>query len=149
MTARKHLVLAFIKRYFATHGESPTLGEIAEGANTNRTRVHAAVRRLELEEKVGRIPGKARGLTLPDSAERISLADALLRLRAAGYIVDEDVFRVDSIVTNTMLPPLPMLDHIAGTGTGGDRHGNERGRGQGNADDRGAGATSRDRGAQG
>lgn len=90
MASRKNQVLDFIRAYFATHGSGPSLSEIAEACRTNKARVQDAIRKLEREQRVNRVPGKKGGTTpIGDHAE------ALRQLAAQGYIIN---------------PPMPLLD---------------------------------------
>ena len=65
MASLKLLVLKFVQQYIAEWKGSPSLGEIASALATNRTRVRRAIRRLELDGQLVRVPGP-RGLSLPD-----------------------------------------------------------------------------------
>ncbi|WP_168371533.1 LexA family protein [Sphingomonas sp. Leaf257] len=104
MASRKLLMLAFIRDYIGRWGGSPSISEIAQGTKSGRDTVKKALRYLEAEGLIIRRPG-ARGIVLPDR-----LADALRELRAAGFIVDEDVVRSPF----PPLPPVPELDYDPG-----------------------------------
>ncbi|CAN5369844.1 hypothetical protein BH10PSE14_BH10PSE14_04540 [soil metagenome] len=113
MTSRKLQVYRFIVDYIVSWDGSPSYDEIAAGVGTNKSRVYAIVRQLAAEGKILHRPGARRGISLPAMAARISLDDALSKLRAAGYRVDADVMEVGvPIVTNSRLPGRPALEHI-------------------------------------
>jgi DNA-binding MarR family transcriptional regulator len=104
MASRKLLVLAFVRAFIERWQGSPSIGEIAEAVGASRGRVHAVLCALEKDKLIVRRKG-ARGIMLPDR-----LSEAVRELRAAGYIVDEDVLR-GSI---TRLPPVVELDYDPG-----------------------------------
>lgn len=104
MASRKLLVLAFIREYIARWGGSPSISEIAEGTGSSRGGVKAALRVLAGEGVIVRRPG-ARGIVLPDR-----LTEALRELRAAGYLVDDDLVRGPF----QTLPLTPELDYDPG-----------------------------------
>ncbi|APX64579.1 hypothetical protein AV944_00505 [Sphingomonas sp. LK11] len=104
MVSRKLLVLTFIRAYVHRWNGSPSIAEIAQGIGASRTRVQAALRALEQEEKIIRRPG-ARGIMLPDR-----LQEAVRDLRAAGFVVDEDIVRGPFPI----LPLTPELDYDPG-----------------------------------
>lgn len=116
MVSRKLLVLRFIYDYWAENGGSPSFGEIAAALDTNTSRVADAVHSLAAEQRIILLPG-ARGIRLPDVDE------AIRRLRAAGYVVNEDARfahpQTAAVrVMNTGLPLIPALDHIPAPGGG-------------------------------
>lgn len=104
MASRKLLVLAFVRSFIERWGGSPSIREISEGTGASFTRVQAILCALEKDKLIVRRKG-ARGIMLPDR-----LADAVRELRAAGYVIDEDVMR-GSI---TSLPPVVELDYDPG-----------------------------------
>ncbi len=104
MASRKLLVLAFVRAFIGRWNGSPSIGEIAQGIGASRTRVQAALRALEEDNLIVRRPG-ARGIMLPDR-----LAEAVRDLRAAGYIVDDDIVRGPFPI----LPLTPELDYDPG-----------------------------------
>ena len=116
MRSRKLQALTFVKRYFAIWGKSPTLSEIAAALGVSIKRAHELVEQLSDEEQLRRIRGKRRGIELIDRGEEFSEADALLRLRALGWAIDEEVQRVGKTqpplarpLTEKGLPDLPYL----------------------------------------
>ncbi len=113
-SSRKLQALGFIKSYFAQHGASPSLGEIAAALGINRQRVHAIVRQLADDGLIHRDPGQRRGISLPDPAEELSAADAVRVLQALGWTVLSAEARIVGPVTNTRLPLRPALDHSPG-----------------------------------
>lgn len=68
MASFKLLVLAFVRRYLADWGSSPSFGEIANGLEADRSRVRKAVRRLVAQGLLLRAAGP-RGLSLPTEQE--------------------------------------------------------------------------------
>ncbi|MBB4611511.1 GntR family transcriptional regulator [Sphingomonas yabuuchiae] len=104
MVSRRLLVLTFIRAYVDRWGGSPSIGEIAQGIGASRTRVQAALRSLEQDKQIIRRPG-ARGIMLPDRLE-----EAVRDLRAAGFIVDDDIVRGPFPI----LPLAPELDYDPG-----------------------------------
>ncbi|MBY2957962.1 GntR family transcriptional regulator [Sphingomonadales bacterium 58] len=99
MASRKLQVLAFIRRYHEEHGVGPSLSEIAAAVGTNRSRVQDAIRKLEREQRLHRVPGKTRGVTPIGSHE-----EALRQLQALGYVVNPG--RLEIIHPDA----LPLLD---------------------------------------
>tara|TARA_R110002072_G_scaffold38314_4_gene110894 strand:+ start:6071 stop:6511 length:441 start_codon:yes stop_codon:yes gene_type:complete len=112
MASFRLLVLAFVRAYFFDHRVSPSQGEIRNALDTTRTRVRDALRSLEKDGLIIRIPGK-RGLSLPSMRD-----EAIRQLRDLGFRVDEDIMRVSSPNCSTsgpnftLLPP-PTLDYRA------------------------------------
>lgn len=82
MASRKYQVLDFIRQYCSAHGGNPSLSEIAAACNTNKSRVQDAIRKLERDGLVDRVPG-ARGVS------PINHQDAVLSaLKAQGYVIN-------------------------------------------------------------
>lgn len=114
MASLKLLVLKFVRQYIADWHGSPSLGEIAHALDTNRTRVRRAVRKLEAEGQLLRVPGP-RGLSLPDEEPL-----AMRQLLARGWTIDADrrvafaPASTEKSVTNEPLPPVPELDYPYG-----------------------------------
>lgn len=112
MASLKLLVLKFVQQYIAEWKGSPSLGEIASALATNRTRVRRAIRRLELDGQLVRVPGP-RGLSLPDD-EPV----ALRQLRARGWTINPDDRTATppqdgaKSVTNQPLLPPAELDYV-------------------------------------
>lgn len=118
MRSRKLQALDFIKGYFAEHGGSPSLSEIAAKLGVSRQRAHELVEQLAAEELILHTPGKPRGLALVEPTEELSQGDALLRLKGLGWVVDNEARTVgqslvDAVapLTNVELLMLPLLDH--------------------------------------
>ena len=142
MASLKLLVLKFVQQYIAQWQGSPSLGEIASALATNRTRVRRAVRRLELDGSLVRVPGP-RGLSLPDD-EPV----ALRQLRARGWTINADdrtatppaasPSKGQISVTNQPLLPPAELDYVPRSAKlrGIDKHGGESGREGGGAQKR-------------
>ncbi|WP_030540573.1 LexA family transcriptional regulator [Sphingobium sp. DC-2] len=119
MASRKLQVLAFIRVYHDRHGVGPSLSEMAAAVGTNRSRVQDAIRKLEREQRIHRVPGKTRGVTPIGSHE-----EALRQLQALGYIVNPGrmeivhpealpLLDIEEAVTNASLPPNPAAAHDA------------------------------------
>lgn len=89
MSSRKLLALDFIKRYFATWGRSPTLGEVAAVLGVSTKRAHDLVHQLANEKMIEHIAGQPRGIRLPDRSEELSEADVLVRLAALGWTIGQ------------------------------------------------------------
>ena len=104
MGSRKLLVLTFIRSYIGRWGGSPSISEIAAGTGADRNNIKWILRVLAEEGAIVRRPG-ARGIALPDK-----LAEAVRELRAAGYVVDDDVVRGPF----PTLPMKPVLDYDPG-----------------------------------
>ena len=125
MASLKLLVLKFVQQYIVQWQGSPSLGEIASALATNRTRVRRAVRRLELDGSLVRVPGP-RGLSLPDD-EPV----ALRQLRARGWTINPDdrtatpPANAPKSVTNQPLLPPAELDYVPRSAKlrGFDKHG--------------------------
>lgn len=98
MVSRREQLLAFIRAYYAAHGVGPTITEMANALSCARSRVQDAVRKLEREQRVHRVPGKARGIT-PISGHE----EAIRQLKAIGYVVNP-------VSMELCAPPLPLLD---------------------------------------
>lgn len=105
MASLRLLVLAFVREYFDAWHASPSYGEIANGLNTNRTRIRKAVKSLAADGLLLRAPGP-RGLALPTVRD-----ECVRQLRSLGWAVDEDVHRArEGVTEGTLLPP-PALDY--------------------------------------
>lgn len=104
MASMRLIVLDFVRTYIERWGASPSYGEIAAHACTDRGRVRKAVKSLAADGMLLRRPGP-RGLSLPARRD-----DALRMLRELGYHIDETA----RTVTNRPLPPLPVLDYDPG-----------------------------------
>lgn len=59
-------VYALIRAYRAQHGNSPSQREIAQGCFLSQPAVIRHLDRLEMQGKIRREPGKARGIWLSD-----------------------------------------------------------------------------------
>jgi len=57
-------VYALIRAYRAQHGNSPSQREIAQGCFLSRPAIIRHLDRLEMQGKIRREPGKARGIQL-------------------------------------------------------------------------------------
>lgn len=86
MASRKNQVLAFVRLYWNAHSVGPSISEIARAAGCARSRAQKLVTKLVREGHLHRIDGMARGVR-PASV----LEEALRQLRAAGYVVNDDV----------------------------------------------------------
>lgn len=109
--SRKLIALAFIKRYFAWFGQSPSHGEIAAALHINRTRARDIVRQLAADALIELKPG-ARGIVLIDGPAPVSEGDALRLLADLGWKLNPGEFVIDGPVPKTALPLPPALDHI-------------------------------------
>lgn len=98
MVSRKNQVLAFIRDYYASHQVGPSITEIANAVNCARSRVQEAIRKLEREQLIHRVPNKPRGIT-PISSHQ----DAIRQLEALGYTVNPT--RMELVT-----PPPPVID---------------------------------------
>jgi SOS-response transcriptional repressor LexA len=71
---RQHRILEFIHSHRMTHGHSPTLREIAQGAGITSTSVTTYnIEQLATDGYVTRIPGIARSLQLTQTGYRVIL----------------------------------------------------------------------------
>lgn len=124
MSSRRLIVLAFVRDYIQRNGGSPSLREIANALAVSTVRVKRLLDRLIEQGELVRTPGP-RGLRLP------TMRDAAVRLlREHGFLVDEDLLRIDAAnpgVTEKQLLPPPTLTYqrtrtpaSAGEGRGGD-----------------------------
>lgn len=128
MRSRKTAALDFIKAYWARWGRSPSQGEIAGHLGVSRQRARELVQALSTERQIEVVKGKKGGITLPDRSEMISVADALLRLQAEGYIVmgeEEGTGASLAVLGDRPLsyPPLSMppdLDYLPDVGDDGE-----------------------------
>lgn len=109
MSNRRLMVLNFVRLYWMRHGASPSYGEIAAGVGCSRTRVKYAVRALVQSGQLFQEAGRARSLRLPGGDPILSEAEAVARLRAAGWELDEGARTLR--VTNTTLGTLLVIDH--------------------------------------
>jgi len=126
----KRLTLEFIKRYWAEFGSSPSYGEIAAELGTNRERVRVIVQQLGRAGEVV-LTGGARGILLPDLADRFSESDALRRLRELGWSHELGrLFPPQRILTNSTMPMLAELNHIPDVEIGDNHNGHRRRAGQ-------------------
>lgn len=88
-SSRKLLALKFIQDFWAKHGESPSLREVAAAIGADdATAALRIVRQLDAEGKVVYIPNRRRGILLPDEIDRISTDDALRVLMRRGWTVN-------------------------------------------------------------
>lgn len=105
-------MLAFIKRYYVEHGESPTQSEIAAGLGISKQRVQALVRKLDRDGKVRRVSGARRGIMLAGPSKHFTSVDALLALQEEGWRVSVSAMELTPPLPTTSLPLPPQLDHI-------------------------------------
>lgn len=121
MRSRKLQALDFIKRYFAEWGASPSLEEIGGALGVSRQRASELVHQLSKDLQIEHIAGKRRGITLIDRTDRISVADALLKLSEAGWVINnlsfDDLNDDPDSLTKNGLPLLPVLDHDPESGS--------------------------------
>jgi SOS-response transcriptional repressor LexA len=119
MVSRKIAALDFIKRYFAEWGHSPSLAELGAALGVSKPRASELVEQLSVEKQILHTRGKRRGIALIDPAGEMSQADALLRLRALGWAIDNGGKAVaPPSLTNPELSHLPLLDHDPARDTG-------------------------------
>ena len=123
MPSRKFQVLDFLRRFRASHGGNPTLSAIAAACGTNKARVQDAIRKLEHDGLVHRVPGKKGGTTALIDRELV-----LRELQADGYVInppgmplldlDEDgrLTIIGDAVTNSSLPHGCARAHGVGHG---------------------------------
>lgn len=90
MGSRKLQVLEFVRGFYLMRGTGPSISEVARAVDCARSRAQKLVTKLVHEGHLHRIDGMTRGVR-PATA----LEDALRELRAAGYIVNEDVLAID------------------------------------------------------
>lgn len=98
MVSRKNQVLAFIRAYHAAHQGGPSITEICNAVNCARSRVQEAIRKLEREQLINRVPNKPRGITPIYSNQ-----EAIRQLEALGYVVNPT--RMELVA-----PPPPVID---------------------------------------
>ncbi|MDK2757536.1 MAG: GntR family transcriptional regulator [Blastomonas fulva] len=128
MASLKLLVLKFVTEYIEQWHGSPSLGEIGAALDTNRTRIRRALRKLETEGHLIRVPGP-RGLSLPGDD-----AAALRALAARGWLINGSMRTLTpaqprsrsgkSVTNQTLLPPpeldyAPLLSRLRGIGENG------------------------------
>lgn len=109
MASMRLLVLAFVRDYIRTWGQSPSLGEISNALGIQVSRTRRALKSLEAEKLIERVPGH-RGIRMPSAR-----AECIRQLREMGFLVDEDLERavVDpGSDTNRLLPATPVLDYL-------------------------------------
>jgi hypothetical protein len=142
MSSRKLLAHDFIKRYFASWGQSPTLGELAAELGVSNKRAYDLVHQLADERMLEVTAGKTRGIRLIDRTEELSEADVLVRLARSGWtiaaggnVLQPPVVELDHVadalvatLTEKGLPPLVDLDHDPDEATGAGKHGENKGR---------------------
>lgn len=100
MVSRKNQVLAFIRAYWRTHDSGPSISEICAAVNCPRSRAQAAIRKLEMDGLVHRLPGVARSVRPAETHEH-----ALQLLKAQGWTVNAG--RLELVHP---MPPLVDLD---------------------------------------
>lgn len=132
MRSRKLQIYEFICAFFAARGEGPTISEMCAAAgHCARSRVQDAIRKLEREQLIHRVPGKMRGIT-PIGTHHV----AIRQLEALGYIVnygaplidiDEDGALVITGGTKAGLPPAPARAHDVPIDAGTSAYGTEAG----------------------
>lgn len=98
MASRKLQVLDFVQRFYAARGEGPSISEMANALNCARSRIQDAIRKLEREQRIHRVPGKARSISPISSHE-----EAIRQLEARGYIVNPGKLELAA-------PPPPLID---------------------------------------
>ncbi len=132
MRSRKLAALDFIKGYFARWGHSPSHSEIGAALNVSRQRARELVEQLSDEQQIRKVAGKARGIRLVETAEEMSIADAVLRLRQAGIHVLHDLnvtAEIASAVSAPLsYPPLSVpseLDYLPDVGSEAGKHGRD------------------------
>lgn len=131
MVSRKLQALDFIKGYIARWGHSPSHAEVGAHLGVSRQRARELVRQLSREAQLRKIPGKRRGLEVIGSGA-ITVADAMLRLKEAGWRVDDAAHVAGELqpplaplrdaseqaLSNNPLPGLPRLTHDPPSMTG-------------------------------
>ena len=100
MASRRLLVLAFVREYIATWGDSPSQREIAAGVGISRARARELIRALVRSGQLLRRAG-SRGLELPGRRD-----EAIRLLRALGEVELGDIGRPCPKSTLLHLPPL-------------------------------------------
>ena len=127
MASRRDAALEFIKRRFAERGRGPSVGELGMALGTNKERAAAILRRLAKDGSIIRVPGapgKRGEIRLPDTADQISLGDALRVLRREAERLDVATFRemlgpLALPVTETHLFMPVELDYLPDVESGG------------------------------
>lgn len=88
-TRYRAAALAFIRSYAHAHGDSPSLGQIAEEIGTTKPHVIRLLDRLEADGALRRLPGQPRRKRL------IVLTDnqqcAVATLRALGWTINDEL----------------------------------------------------------
>jgi SOS-response transcriptional repressor LexA len=70
MTEKDQTALAFIKGYIAEKGYAPNFIEIMEAVGeTSKAGITRVINRLAAEQKISRVPGVARSITVLDSRD--------------------------------------------------------------------------------
>jgi hypothetical protein len=107
MASRRLLILVFVRDYIQRNRGSPSLREISNATGVSVVGVTRHLVKLVDAGELLRTPGP-RGLRLP------TMRDAALRLlREHGFLVDEDLLRIDRARGGTekqLLPP-PTLTY--------------------------------------
>lgn len=93
-TTARALVLAFLRRYILAHGDSPSLGQIADHVGISKSHAKDILDRLERDRAIRRLPA------MPRRKRRIVLTEnqgrAVETLRALGWTINEDTRSADS-----------------------------------------------------
>jgi len=111
ITARQRRVLDYIKHYFDTHQEAPTMAEIGqEFGMTSSASVHHVVSILEREGLIRRIPNVSRGIELvKDQPAEDNYEIPLLGIVAAGSPI-EAILNYETVsIPRDMLRPGRMF----------------------------------------
>jgi repressor LexA len=89
ITARQKRVLDYIKHYFETHHEAPTIAEIGkEFGMSSSASAHHVVSLLEREGLIRRIPNVSRGIELAEEGAADQSEIPLLGVVAAGAPIE-------------------------------------------------------------
>lgn len=85
--SRRLIALAFIRRYFADYGASPSQKEIAAELGVPVQRVGRILDELEAGGDILRTPGKSRGIRLPERWDELSSAELAAVFARRGVVV--------------------------------------------------------------
>ncbi|MEZ0495149.1 hypothetical protein [Sphingomonas sp. IW22] len=105
---RKEQAFAFICEFIVAQGYSPGMLDIAVGLQVCKTRARQLVEQLTIDGLVQRLPGAQRAIFVPGLARRI----AIEQLRKEGFVVDEDVLKIEPPdLPKAQLPLVAIIDH--------------------------------------
>lgn len=104
---RRAEALAYITQHLCTKGHSPSMNDIALALGVGLTRAKTLVHQLAAERMIERAPGSQRAISVPGLTEKM-IAE---KLRAQGWIVDEDLTRNGGTGPQGHLSLIAVLDH--------------------------------------